>query len=42
VDEEQAIRNEFALGMTTLASGETLAGAQSFSQGRGRHGETES
>ncbi|MDF1691378.1 MAG: crotonase/enoyl-CoA hydratase family protein [Zhongshania sp.] len=42
MDEEQAIRNEFTLAAITLASGETLAGAHSFSNGRGRHGETES
>ncbi len=40
MDEVQAMRNEFALGMTTLSSGETLAGAQRFEQGQGRHGET--
>jgi enoyl-CoA hydratase len=38
--EEQAMRNEFTLGMVTLSSGETLAGAQRFEQGQGRHGES--
>ena len=35
---EQALRAEFALGLETLQSGETLAGAQRFSDGQGRHG----
>jgi enoyl-CoA hydratase len=42
MDEQQAIRNEFSLGMATLSSGETIAGAQRFEQGQGRHGEAES
>ncbi len=41
MDEQQAIRNEFTLGMTTLSSGETVAGAQRFEQGKGRHGKAE-
>ena len=41
MDEQQAIRNEFTLGMATLSSGETVAGAQRFEQGKGRHGKTE-
>lgn len=38
-DEVAALRNEFALGMNTLHSGETVAGATRFSQGQGRHGD---
>lgn len=38
LDEKAAIQNEFALGMKTLQSGETLAGAARFSKGSGRHG----
>ncbi|MBB5186834.1 enoyl-CoA hydratase [Zhongshania antarctica] len=41
MDEQQAIRNEFTLGMATLSSGETVAGAQRFEQGKGRHGKAE-
>ena len=36
--EEEAIRAEFALGLKTLASGETLAGATRFAEGEGRGG----
>ncbi len=39
MDEPAAIRNEFAQGMKTLQSGETLAGAGKFSGGSGRHGQ---
>jgi enoyl-CoA hydratase len=39
VDEAAAIRNEFALGLQTLQSGETVAGAARFTSGTGRHGE---
>ncbi|MCY1382607.1 hypothetical protein D9M69_706430 [compost metagenome] len=35
---EAAIANEFAGGMKVIHSGETLAGAQSFTEGQGRHG----
>lgn len=35
---EAALRNEFALGMETLRSGETVAGARRFESGKGRHG----
>ena len=42
MNEEHAMHNEFTLGLKTLSSGETLAGAQRFEQGRGRHGEPES
>lgn len=34
----EALQNEFRHGVATLASGETLAGAQRFAQGAGRHG----
>lgn len=37
--QDAAIRNEFAIGMQTLESGETVAGATRFSEGTGRHGE---
>jgi enoyl-CoA hydratase len=36
-----ALDRELALGMQTLASGESLAGAQRFSGGAGRHGKVE-
>lgn len=36
--EVDAMREEFRLGMATLVSGETLAGATRFSDGTGRHG----
>src|SRR5690349_16692454 len=39
LSEEDAIANELRLGMDTLASGETLAGARRFAAGAGRHGE---
>ncbi len=35
---EQAILNEFRLGMATVATGETEAGARRFAAGIGRHG----
>ncbi|MGH8446500.1 MAG: crotonase/enoyl-CoA hydratase family protein [Solimonas sp.] len=38
LDETAAMRNEFALGLRTLQSGETAAGATRFSDGSGRHG----
>lgn len=41
LDETAALKNEFALGMQTLHSGETLAGAARFSGGEGRHGRVE-
>jgi enoyl-CoA hydratase len=34
----QAIRNEFRRGMRVIESGETVAGAQKFRSGAGRHG----
>ncbi|MBB87591.1 MAG: crotonase/enoyl-CoA hydratase family protein [Abyssibacter sp.] len=39
LDESDALRHEFALGLDTLASGETLAGARRFTAGQGRHGQ---
>jgi enoyl-CoA hydratase len=38
LDEAAALANEFRLGLETLQSGETLAGAGRFSGGAGRHG----
>lgn len=38
LDEKAALRREFELGMQTMASGETVAGASRFSGGQGRHG----
>jgi enoyl-CoA hydratase len=35
---EDALAHEFALGMGTIASGETAAGAARFASGAGRHG----
>lgn len=35
---DQAMANEFRLGLETLRSGETVAGAQRFASGRGRGG----
>jgi enoyl-CoA hydratase len=34
----EALKNEFGLGMDTITSGETVAGADRFAQGAGRHG----
>jgi enoyl-CoA hydratase len=39
LDEGAALRREFELGLDTLQSGETLAGASRFRGGQGRHGE---
>lgn len=39
LDEPAALRNEFAHGMQTLNSGETLSGAARFATGSGRHGQ---
>lgn len=36
--EDEAIRNEVRRGLTTIATGETVAGAARFSSGEGRHG----
>lgn len=38
MSEANAIAHEFELGMGTLRSGETLAGAARFARGQGRHG----
>ncbi len=38
LDEAQALAHETALGLQTLASGETVAGAQRFTDGAGRSG----
>jgi enoyl-CoA hydratase len=38
LSEEAAIANELRHGQTTIDSGETVAGAQRFSSGAGRHG----
>jgi enoyl-CoA hydratase len=38
LDWEQAILNEFRLGLATVATGETEAGARRFAAGAGRHG----
>jgi enoyl-CoA hydratase/carnithine racemase len=35
---EQAVLNEFRLGLATVATGETEAGARRFASGVGRHG----
>jgi enoyl-CoA hydratase len=39
LDWEQATLNEFRLGIATIASGETEAGARRFAAGKGRHGD---
>ncbi|MDF3031750.1 MAG: crotonase/enoyl-CoA hydratase family protein [Moraxellaceae bacterium] len=39
MSEAAALANEFAHGMQTLQSGETVAGATRFSAGQGRHGD---
>jgi enoyl-CoA hydratase len=36
--EEEAMRKELQLGLETIASGETVSGAQRFTEGTGRHG----
>ena len=36
---DQATLNEFRLGLATVASGETEAGARRFASGKGRHGD---
>ena len=38
LSEDAAMRNEFAIGLETIASGETVSGAQRFRDGAGRHG----
>jgi enoyl-CoA hydratase len=39
LDESAAMRNEFALGVETLQSGESVSGATRFRGGEGRHGQ---
>ena len=41
LSEAEAMRNELRLGMETIQSGETVAGAASFGSGAGRHGSFE-
>jgi enoyl-CoA hydratase len=36
-----ALANEFAHGLDTIRSGETVAGATRFAAGKGRHGRFE-
>jgi len=38
LSEDEALRREFEHGLVSLASGEGVRGAQSFTQGAGRHG----
>jgi enoyl-CoA hydratase len=38
---EDAVKNEFRLGLGTIQSGETLEGAERFRRGTGRHGDFE-
>ncbi|UCB47770.1 MAG: crotonase/enoyl-CoA hydratase family protein [Deltaproteobacteria bacterium] len=38
---EEAMKNEFQLGLSTIQSGETVEGAGRFSEGAGRHGSFE-
>ncbi|MCG3172238.1 MAG: putative enoyl-CoA hydratase echA8 [Myxococcota bacterium] len=38
MDEPAALREEFALGLKTIASNETMEGAGRFARGQGRHG----
>jgi enoyl-CoA hydratase len=38
---EEALKNEFRLGLETIESGETLDGAERFRRGAGRHGNFE-
>jgi enoyl-CoA hydratase len=40
LSEEDAIANEIAHGLVTVASGESTSGARNFSSGAGRHGKT--
>lgn len=40
LSEEEAIANEIAHGMVTVASGETASGAKHFGSGAGRHGKS--
>ena len=38
IGQQKALAQEFALGLQTLASGESVRGAQRFTEGAGRHG----
>ena len=38
MSEDEAMRNEFQLGLETIESGETVTGARRFRDGAGRHG----
>lgn len=38
LSEDDAIRNEFARGLDTIGTGETVSGAERFAGGAGRHG----
>jgi enoyl-CoA hydratase len=38
---DEALANEFRLGMTSLSTGEAASGAESFGAGKGRHGRFE-
>jgi enoyl-CoA hydratase len=38
MSEDEAMRNELQLGLETIESGETVAGATRFQRGEGRHG----
>jgi len=39
LEQPEAMKNEFALGLATIRSGETVAGAARFAAGAGRHGD---
>lgn len=39
MSEDAATKNETRLGLATIASGETVAGAAAFTKGKGRHGQ---
>jgi enoyl-CoA hydratase len=39
LEERAAMENELRRGLESIATGETLAGAQRFSGGAGRHGQ---
>jgi enoyl-CoA hydratase/carnithine racemase len=38
MDFDKAMELEFQIGLETIASGETLQGADGFSEGKGKHG----
>jgi enoyl-CoA hydratase len=39
LSEQDALRNELKRGIETISSGETIAGAERFAKGGGRHGQ---